>query len=120
MDYLVGLKQLVDNLYSGMDKPFWRVSVSYRGWQPKLSHSGLLWLRLTVVEIKNITGKLLTFFYCLAFHSPAERDLFNRYNTGRLHDFAAVEIIVTHGVLTTIIVLLTRWMEIWICCPLNI
>lgn len=49
-------------------KPVCRVSESYRGGQPKLLPTGLSWLRLTVIENKNVTGKLSSFF-----HPPAGR-----------------------------------------------
>lgn len=55
----------------GLDKPVCRMSDSNRGGQPKLSRSGLSWLRPKVIESKNGTGKLL-----------------------RLHKFPAIEIIV--------------------------
>lgn len=53
------------------------VSRSYRGGQPKRTRSGLSRLQPTVVENKNVTGQLSTFF-----HHLAGQDL-DGDNTGR-------------------------------------
>lgn len=43
-----------------------RLSASYRGGQPRLSRSGLLWLKPTEVENKKVTEKPSSFFHRLA------------------------------------------------------
>lgn len=79
----------------GTDKSARRVREDYTGGQLKLSTSRILWLRPTVMKNKSVSGKRFSFLFC-----PASGD-----NTGRLHELLAVEIIVTHRVLTTILAL---------------
>lgn len=74
-------------------------SEGYSGGQLKIFCAGLTWSQPTATKIenKNLAVKPLFFFRCLAGHQ------LNRDNTGHVHEFLAVRIIVTREVLATII-----------------